>query len=115
VGLLAIGLAAMIGTWVYQGGLRGRLIDVDKAERKELRFQLDINGADWPEWTLLPGVGEALARRIVMEREASGPYPRHEALLRVRGIGPRILERMRPYLLPVEAQAAADRDYSEGT
>jgi competence protein ComEA len=103
VGLLSLALAAMIGTWIYQGGLRGRLIDVDRSRRREQQFQLDIQRADWTEWSLLPGVGETLARRIVLDRDTRGPFRDHDELQRVRGIGPRILDRMRPFLLRVDA------------
>ena len=49
-------------------------------------------------------LGETLARRIVETREQAGPYGDHDDLLRVRGIGPRTLEGMRPYLLPMPGQ-----------
>ena len=54
-----------------------------------------------PELAELPGVGETLARRIVEVRRERGPFADHEDLRRVRGIGPRTLERLRPYLLPM--------------
>ena len=91
----------MAATWIYQGGLSGRLIDIDQANRQTLTFQLDINQAEWAEWSVLPGIGETLAKRIVDARRQRGPFQHHEDLLRVPGIGPRILERIRPYLLPV--------------
>ena len=40
----------------------------------------------------LAGVGPALARAIVDDREANGRFDSPEALTRVRGIGQRILE-----------------------
>ncbi|MFO0626805.1 MAG: helix-hairpin-helix domain-containing protein [Polyangiales bacterium] len=53
---------------------------------------VDLNVA--PEAALrdLPGIGPALARRIVAGR----PYGAVEDLRRVRGIGPRTLLRLRP-------------------
>lgn len=50
---------------------------------------------------MLPGLGETLAKRIVASRESEGPFRDHDDLRRVRGIGPRTLERIRPYLLPI--------------
>ena len=61
--------------------------------------------SDWPELSQLPGIGEALARRIVESREADGPFADHQQLRRVRGIGPRTLERSTPYLRPVAETA----------
>ncbi|MER3451513.1 MAG: hypothetical protein C4300_05170 [Thermus sp.] len=44
----------------------------------------------------LPGIGPTLAKRIVDNR----PYQRVEDLLKIRGIGPATLERLRPYVRP---------------
>ncbi|MBI2478982.1 MAG: helix-hairpin-helix domain-containing protein [Planctomycetia bacterium] len=77
------------------------MIDIETAEPVTVTFQLDINEATWPEWTLLPGVGETLAKRIVQNRDERGPFRNHADLLRVSGVGPRTFERMRPYLLPL--------------
>jgi competence protein ComEA len=100
--LVGVGLAAAIGWWIAQGGLRGRLIEVDRAAPQTARFQVDINQAEWPELASVPGVGPTLAHRIVDCRRAGGPFVDHDDLRRrVRGIGPRTLEGMRPYLLPM--------------
>jgi competence ComEA-like helix-hairpin-helix protein len=82
-------------------GLAEPPVDIDRAPRRVQQFCLDINRAEWPEWTLLPRVGETLARRIVQSRCEEGPFRSAEDLRRVRGIGPRTLENMRPYLMPV--------------
>ena len=66
-----------------------------------VRFQLDVNQADWPEISVLPDVGETLARRIVESRALDGPFADLDELQRVRGIGPKTLERIRPYLRPL--------------
>lgn len=50
---------------------------------------------------MLPNIGETLARRIVESREAEGPFAEVDDLQRVRGIGPRTLEQLRPYLRPI--------------
>ncbi len=49
---------------------------------------LDLNAASAEELTALPGIGEALAARIVEYREASGPFETVEDLTNVSGIGP---------------------------
>jgi len=99
--LTATSLIAILGWWLWQGQLRGRLIDIERAEPIAIDFKIDINKAEWPELTLLPGIGPALAKRIVADREAKGPYREIADLRRVRGIGPRTLEGMMPYLLPL--------------
>lgn len=59
---------------------------------------VDPNAAGLAALIALPGVGPALARRILADRERNGPYRRPEDLLRVRGIGPATLDKMRPRL-----------------
>lgn len=59
---------------------------------------LSLNLATAEELERLPGIGPVLARRIVEDRGRNGQYRRVEDLLRVKGIGPRTLERLRPHL-----------------
>ena len=75
-----------------------------------ITFQVDVNAADWPELAQLPGLGETLARRIVASRQTSGPFRSYADLDRVKGIGPRTIERIRPFLapLPHDEQMAGD-------
>ena len=77
------------------------VIEIDRATRQTAAFQVDLNQAGWPEFAELPGIGETLARRIVESREADGPFMSLEDVQRVKGIGPKTMERLRPYLLPM--------------
>jgi competence protein ComEA len=60
--------------------------------------RVDPNRADVAELRRLPGVGEAVARALVANREAEGPYRTPEDLTRVRGIGPASVARLGPHL-----------------
>ena|SRR2546427_4407320 len=60
--------------------------------------RIDIERATAAELERLPGIGPALAARIVAERVDHGPFRSPAGLLRVRGIGPRTLARILPYL-----------------
>ena len=71
--------------------LRPEAIDVDRATAAELER--------------LPGIGPSLASRIVADREQNGRFGTPDALRRVKGIGPRTLERIRPYLAGPRAPA----------
>ncbi len=57
--------------------------------------RVDVNTAGVEELQTLPRIGPALARRIVEYRRKAGPFRRVEDLLAVRGIGPKLLERLR--------------------
>ena len=98
VSLLVIGIYLLLN-----GAEPGRHIDIDRADPQQVVFLVDINTAQWPELDLLPNIGETIARRIVESREADGPYIDHDDLLRVRGIGPKTLFGIRPYLLAMPA------------
>jgi competence protein ComEA len=99
--LACAALVAMTLYWHFQGGWQGRLIEIDREPKRAAEFIVDINRAEWPELAQLPEIGENLARRIVDVRRQRGPYLDHEDLRRVRGIGPKTLERIRPYLQPL--------------
>jgi len=100
--IVAASLLAMLGYWLLHGGHRGGLIDLDRAPRREVEFQLDLNRAGEAELALLPNIGKVLAERIVRRREAEGPFADHDELLQVKGIGPKTLARIKPYLLPIQ-------------
>jgi competence protein ComEA len=61
------------------------------------RAPLDLNRAGPRELDGLPGVGPVLAGRIVLQRRRYGPFRGVDELLAVRGVGPRLLERIRPW------------------
>jgi competence protein ComEA len=103
-------LGMMAAYCLIHGGASGRLIELERATPRTVQFQVDINEADWPELTLLPSIGETLARRIVESRRAEGRFTDVDQLRRVRGVGPKTLEQIRPYLRPIPPAAdVADR------
>jgi competence ComEA-like helix-hairpin-helix protein len=57
---------------------------------------VDVNRATAAELASLPGIGPALAERIVRWRGAHGRFGSVEALAEVPGIGPATVERLRP-------------------
>jgi competence protein ComEA len=103
------GLLATVAWWATHGGLRGGLVEVERAETKTARFEVDVNAADWPELLQLPAIGETLAKRIVDSRRQNGPFRDHKDLMRVRGIGPKTFNAIRPYLRPMPDENAVVR------
>ena len=78
----------------------GERIDADHATREEL--------------DRLPGIGPALARRIVADRESLGVFGSIARLGRVRGLGRSLLARLAPHLsfggVPAEAVGTSSPD-----
>ena len=63
------------------------------------RQPIDVNAATAEDLQSVPGIGEALARRIIEFRQEHGPFEKLDDLLNVRGIGTTSLEKLRPYLV----------------
>ena len=57
--------------------------------------RININTAGADELQLLSGVGPVLAARIIEDRRANGPFASVDDLERVKGIGPRTVEKIR--------------------
>jgi len=55
---------------------------------------INLNTASEAELDLLPGIGPALAGRIIAERERGGRFTSLRDLQRVSGIGPRTAEKL---------------------
>lgn len=60
---------------------------------------VDLNAASPEQLDALPGIGPALAARIVAYRDEHGPFTEVEQLNKVKGIGARTLEKLRPLLV----------------
>lgn len=95
---VAVFLALSGYHWATLGGWRMEPIELDRLPARQYDFRIDINSASWVEWTQIEGIGEATAQKIVAEREANGSFRSVKDLLRVKGIGPKTLEKMRPFL-----------------
>src|SRR5690606_18493626 len=57
-----------------------------------------VNRATAAELQRLPGIGPVLADRIIAYRREHGPFTTVDDLLGVSGIGPKVLEQIRPYV-----------------
>lgn len=61
------------------------------------RLRIDLNTASAAELELLPGIGPTLAARILFDRQQHGAFSSIEDLDRVRGIGEKMIEKIRPF------------------
>ncbi|MEX0718388.1 MAG: helix-hairpin-helix domain-containing protein [Planctomycetaceae bacterium] len=96
--VIAVALALMAVHWARLGGWGMRPIEIERQPPLVFEHRLDVNVADRLDWTQLPGIGETLADRIVADREANGPFESIDDVRRVKGIGPKTIEALRPWL-----------------
>ncbi|MBA2292570.1 MAG: helix-hairpin-helix domain-containing protein [Gemmatimonadales bacterium] len=75
-----------------------RELSVARARPLGADERIDVDRAGAEDLTRLPGIGPALARRIVADREARGAFGTPAGLDRVAGVGPAILARLAPHL-----------------
>lgn len=74
-----------------------------------LGLALDLNQATKEDLEALPGIGPALAGRILDYRQSHGPFRQIEDLEQVSGFGPKKLAQLKPYLV-VSGQEASPPD-----
>jgi len=101
--LMAVMLGLLAAYWVRLTRWGTVPVEIEHLEPRQLDFRLEVNSATWVEWGQLDGIGDALARRIVADREQNGPFRSIDDLRRVKGIGPKTLEKLRPWLT-IESQ-----------
>ena len=82
---------------VLAGGALVEAVAAGK-DRGNADKRLDLNSASESELTRLPGIGPAIAKRIVEFRQKHGPFKRVEDVLKVRGIGEKSFQKIRDRL-----------------
>jgi competence protein ComEA len=85
---------------IQDGGLPGRRESPGTRGSSSFRRPVDLNRAPSEELQTLPGIGPALAERIIESRMKDGPFRVSDDLLRVPGIGPSTLSRIRSLVVP---------------
>jgi competence ComEA-like helix-hairpin-helix protein len=89
----------------HEFNLSGGPARAQGSHRLVLGLSVDINEATLDELTLLPGIGEDLARLILKKRRESGGFRSIEELEDVKGIGEAKLRAIGPF---IEVKAPPD-------
>lgn len=79
-------------------GFRIERGEIPAFQKMTLEIPLSLNRETESGLTALPGIGPALAREIVLERERRGGFKRVEEIVNVRGIHRKTLARIRPFV-----------------
>jgi competence protein ComEA len=68
------------------------------AAKAVMQGTVNINTADATQLALLPGIGPKAADSIISYRSSAGAFTSIDDLVKVKGIGQKTLEKLRPYL-----------------
>jgi competence protein ComEA len=69
-----------------------------KTTEENIIKKININKANLNELETLPGIGPTKAKAIIDYREKSGNFATYEDLLNVNGVGPKTLEKIKPFI-----------------
>ena len=100
---LAIPLFCLIlltGLFIYRAFLFEpvELGTIAPIEQGQGNGKVNINTADADTLTMIPGIGPAIAERIIQYREKYGPFHKTEDIKKVSGIGDKTYEEIRKYI-----------------
>lgn len=94
-----VALDASLGLWKYPnkiGTKVSRTKELKKSDAAEVVYPININTADQATLQLLPGIGATYAKRIIEYRKQNGGFKKIEELTKIKGIGEKRLQRLRP-------------------
>ena len=99
--------ACLAGLLVF--GLLASAIALNAEKKRKPERLLNLNTATAEELATLPGIGEAIALRIIRHREKQGKFRRLEELMVIKGISQKRFAALKPYVT-VEAKEAREKD-----
>jgi competence protein ComEA len=103
VGAGVLACAVLVGI-----GMEGRGVAAGQETKAPAASQapLNLNAATSADLEKLPGVGPAMATRILEYRQKSGGFKKVEELMNIQGIGERNFLRLKPLVTVLPAKTA---------
>ena len=83
---------------VFGMSLPAVVFAASSADAVEQMSKVSLNAGSASDLQILPGIGAVTAERIVAYRVKNGPFATVDALLKVKGIGAKTLEKISPML-----------------
>ncbi|GEM_PF-4021687 len=85
---------------ISKGIISGFLKDTVASGENEPRdtFRFNLNEVSWEALTLIPGIGENTAKKIITYRFRNGKFRSVEDIMRIKGIGKKTYEKLKPYV-----------------
>jgi comEA protein len=65
---------------------------------RKVKKKVNLNTATKDDLVLLPGIGESIAEQILIYRDEHGEFSSVEQLRKIKGIGAKKFEKLRPYV-----------------
>ncbi|PHQ33549.1 competence protein ComEA [Rhodopirellula bahusiensis] len=97
---LAVSLLVLLAavSWMQTTSTRSQSEASGRSPDAFPQLSIALNSSDARELSLLPGIGPKLADRVVRHRDSHGPFGSVEDLLAVHGVGPKLLQSLRPWV-----------------
>ncbi len=87
-----------------------RRTDPPLESTQSVDLRIDMNSATWRELSLMPCIGEVMARRIIADRKSRGPFGSVSEMQRIAGIGPRTMAEIETFGFVTDGRVAARID-----
>jgi len=96
--LTTVFLCIVLGVFIGRNFTGVYYLTHNESDTTPNTMKIDINTASAQQLTLLPGIGDVLAKRIVAYRDLNGPFQSVTDLLEVEGLGKSKLLEMEEFI-----------------